>query len=180
MKTTKPFRPPLYPAMVAACAVAALAGCATTAPEATFTRTLPPDSVVDANDAVTVTVEAKPGVVLTGLERERLAQGIAAKIDVNKLQNTAARDEKTYRIDVRMTRYDKGDAFARMMLAGLGQIHIDAQVAVVDLSQNTAVTEFTVEKTFAWGGIYGVSQSIEDVEEGFGKAVAEAVTKTGK
>ena len=35
---------------------------------------------------------------------------------------------ENYNIDVTTTRYDKGTAFARAMLIGLGQIHIDATV----------------------------------------------------
>jgi hypothetical protein len=165
-----------FAGIAGSCAIV-LSGCATTAPDAAFSQSLPPDTVVDANDVVTVAVEAKPGVVLTDLERQRLAQGIAAKIDTVKRQNTNAQDSRSYSIDVKMTRYDKGNAFARMMLAGLGQIHIDAQVAMVVLPENRQVAEFTVDKTFAWGGVYGASQSIEDVEEGFGQAVAEAVAK---
>jgi len=177
MNARLPFRTILSVAGIAASCTIALSGCATTAPDAAFSQALPPNAVVDANDVITVAVEAKPGVVLTDLERQRLAQGIAEKIDTVKRLNTNAQDSRSYSIDVKTTRYDKGNAFARMMLAGLGQIHIDAQVAMVVLPEKRQVAAFTVEKTFAWGGVYGASQSIEDVEEGFSQAVAEAVTK---
>jgi len=36
----------------------------------------------------------------------------------------------TLRASVTVTNYDKGNTFARFMLAGLGQIHIDAEVAL--------------------------------------------------
>ena len=42
--------------------------------------------------------------------------------------NGAGGEVKNYDIDVTITRYDKGNVFARVMLVGLGQIHIDATV----------------------------------------------------
>ncbi len=62
-----------------------------------------------------------------------------------------------------MTRYDKGSAFARFMLAGLGQIHVDATVSLRDPARDVSLGEYEVNKTFAWGGIYGASTTIEDV-----------------
>lgn len=63
------------------------------------------------------------------------------------------------------------------MLAGLGQIHIDSHVSVVALPERTKVGQFDINKTFAWGGIYGGKTSIAEVEEGFAEGVAAAVTE---
>jgi hypothetical protein len=62
------------------------------------------------------------------------------------------------------------------MLAGLGQIHVDATIRLLELPDNKKVGEFTVNKTFAWGGLYGGATSIEDVEKGFADGVAAALT----
>ncbi len=75
-----------------------------------------------------------------------------------------------------ITRYDKGNAFARAMLAGLGQIHIDSTVTVSASGSGDTVSEFTVKKTFAWGGIYGGATRIEDVEPAFAESLAAGLT----
>src|SRR5262249_56796423 len=77
----------------------------------------------------------------------------------------------TLRASVTVTNYDKGNTFARFMLAGLGQIHIDAQVTLRD-QDTDELGRFQVNKTFAWGGIYGAITRVEDVEDGFAGAVA--------
>jgi hypothetical protein len=81
----------------------------------------------------------------------------------------------TIRYRVIFTKYDRGDAFARAMLAGLGQIHIDADIYVEDPATNEVLAKYKVAKTFAWGGIYGGSVTIEGVEPGFAKGVATVV-----
>ena len=138
---------------------------------------LPKQQRVDANDTVTVNVAATQGVAVEDDEKQRLSQRIKEKIDTQKMHNAEAGDKHEYELDVLLTQYEKGNAFARLMLAGLGQIHIDAHVSVLALPERAIVTEFDIDKTFAWGGIYGGSTSIEDVEQGFAKGVAEAVTK---
>ena len=66
------------------------------------------------------------------------------------------------------------------MLAGIGRIHVDAKVTVYALPNRKKKAEFDIDKTFAWGGIYGAVTSIEDVEQGFADGVAEAVTNVQK
>lgn len=156
-----------------------LVGCATTSPRATFTKELPKEQRVDANDTTTVKVEASGGVAIAEHEKQRLAQQIQSQIDALKIDNAVSADKladkREYEIDVRVTRYDKGNAFGRFMLIGLGQIHIDATVSMFALPGRDNIAEFQIDKTFAWGGIYGGVTSIEDVEEGFAEGVAEAV-----
>jgi hypothetical protein len=62
------------------------------------------------------------------------------------------------------------------MLAGLGQIHIDATVKVYAKANDQKIADFVVAKTFAWGGIYGASTSMEDIERTFADGVAAALT----
>lgn len=164
--------------MLVAAGLLLLTGCATTSPGVKFAVPLPAEQRVDANDLVTVNVQPAQGVALIDQERQRLAQNIKMKIDQLKMENPSGQDARQYHLEILVTRYDKGNAFARAMLAGLGQIHIDARVTVYVMPQKARVADFTVNKTFAWGGIYGASQSIDDVEQGFAEGVAEAVTKS--
>ena len=153
-----------------------LSGCATTSPGAAFRQALPKDQRLDANDTVDVKVEAGEGVFIDEYEKQRLARNILGKIDMQKSQNPDSSGKREYEIAVLLTRYEKGNAFARFMLVGLGQIHIDAKASVFVLPERTKVSEFDIDKTFAWGGIYGGLTAIEDVEHGFAEGVAHAVT----
>lgn len=154
-----------------------LSGCATTAPRATFTQALPKQQQIDKNDTVMVKVEAGQDVPIGDNEKQRLAQLTKQKIDAQKMNNTVAGDPHEYELEILVTRYERGNAFARFMLAGLGQIHIDGHVSVLSLPERIKVAQFDIDKTFAWGGIYGGTTGIVEVEEGFAQGVAEAVTK---
>jgi Domain of unknown function (DUF4410) len=76
-------------------------------------------------------------------------------------------------VNVKMvfTEYDKGNAFARFMLAGLGQIRVGANVLLIEPASNRIVGEFQVSKDFAFGGLYGGTTRVEDVEDGFARSV---------
>jgi hypothetical protein len=117
---------------------------------------------------------------MTPADRERIAALVARKIKELEsgrfadLSSTTS-DAETLHVTITFTRYDEGSAFGRFMLAGLGQIHIDADVTLEDHSLQTIIGKFEVTKTFAWGGIYGASTGIKDVEEGFAEAVAKVV-----
>src|SRR5580658_4229563 len=65
-----------------------------------------------------------------------------------------------HKMNVHFTRWDRGSAFARAMLIGLGQIHIEADVNLVDTSGAT-VAQYKVVKDFALGGVIGASTNVE-------------------
>jgi hypothetical protein len=83
-----------------------------------------------------------------------------------------------YKMNVHFTRFDRGNAFARAMLIGLGQIHIEADVDLMDAS-GKSVAQYKVAKDFALGGMIGASTNVEDVEDGFAKSVVEIVKAKG-
>jgi hypothetical protein len=83
-------------------------------------------------------------------------------------------DSGAYKMQIHFTRFDRGSAFARAMLIGLGQIRIEATVDLVDAG-GAKIGEYKVAKDFALGGIAGASTSVEDVEDGFAKSVVEIV-----
>lgn len=155
-----------------------LTGCASTSPNnAKFSQTLSKEKHLDANDTANVRVESNDDIIITTHEKERMALVITNKVNEQKILNTNSADEREFELEVLITRYDKGNAFARAMFAGLGQIHIDAKVSLFVMPERERIAVFDIDKTFAWGGMYGGFTSIEDVEEGFANGVAEAVTK---
>jgi hypothetical protein len=125
---------------------------------------------------VQVNVDAPTGVEILPQEQERLAHKIKSKIVSRKAANTRAVAGVTYEVDLHLSRYEKGNAFARAMLPGLGQIHIEGKIAIFRMPEHRPAGEFGLKKTFAWGGAYGAGTSIEDIENTFADGVAAAVT----
>ncbi len=162
--------------IVLAAGLMVLAGCATDAPKAAFTQPLAKSSSLCAGDGSKINVDAATGVSLMDYEKERLAETIEAKINAKQVLNPAGTEKRQFEIDVTITRYDKGSAFGRLMLAGVGQIHVDGHVYVYQLPAKEKVGEFNLAKTFAWGGMYGATTTIEDAEQGFAEGIANAVT----
>ena len=106
-------------------------------------------------------------------DRQRLAEKIEKSI-----RDTAGPSQgkgASYQAEVAINRYEKGNAFARAMLAGLGQIHINGTVTVRKLPGGAKVSQFSMNKTFAWGGIYGGTTDMDTIEDTYAKAVANAV-----
>ncbi|NOT57566.1 MAG: DUF4410 domain-containing protein [Deltaproteobacteria bacterium] len=89
--------------------------------------------------------------------------------------NQASPGPSTLNATVMIKRYEEGNAFARLMLAGLGQIHIDADIVLSEEGTKESLAQYEVSKTFAWGGMYGGLTDIMDVEDGFAKAVATSI-----
>jgi Domain of unknown function (DUF4410) len=156
--------------------IATTTGCATTVPKAKFSHELNSTSHVGISDAARVSVDAPDSVKILNSEKSRLAEKIQKKIDDRKIANAGYGTGKTYEVDLHLSKYDKGNAFARAMLAGLGQIHINGKVDVYEMPEHVLVGEFDLNKTFAWGGIYGVATSMEDIEDTFADGVAATVT----
>jgi hypothetical protein len=152
------------------------AGCAGTTPKAQFSREIVPESRIASLDSVQVNVNAANDVAILPAEMDRLAQEIKRLVDAKKTANPRVGESKAYELDLQLSRYEKGSKFARAMLAGLGQIHIDGRVSVYQNPGHALVGEFGVAKTFAWGGMYGASTSMEDIEVTFADGIADAVT----
>jgi hypothetical protein len=163
-------------AAAAAMIIATTAGCASSPPKPTFSHEMVAAAHVGVADVAQVNVDANESVKILSSEKARLAEKIQLKIDQRKLANAGNGAGKTYEVDLHLSRYDKGSAFARAMLAGLGQIHIDGKVDIYQMPDHTLVGEFDLNKTFAWGGIYGAATSIEDIEDTFADGVAATAT----
>jgi hypothetical protein len=159
-----------------------VAGCAGAAGSAKpLTAPVKPESLTRYTKlALGTSAQGDATSKLTAADRERIAALVVRKVKErapNRFADLAATttDAETLHVTIAFTRYDEGSAFARLMLAGLGQIHIDAEVTLEDRALQTVIGKVEVTKTFAWGGIYGGTTGIKDVEEGFAEAVAKLV-----
>jgi hypothetical protein len=155
------------------------AGCAGTAAGVKPTAALGPQDL-SGYTSLRVDVTKAEGVAVESAEAERISKRIVEAIgkkQPGRFQsvNGDAAGQPTLHATVQLTRYDKGNAFARAMLAGLGRIHIDGKVSLKDPAKDAPLGEYEVNKTFAWGGLYGSLTSIEDVEVGFAEGVADAI-----
>jgi len=130
---------------------------------------------VGVSDVAQVTVEAPDSVKILSSEKSRLAEKIQKKIERPQARQCRQRRGQELRGCLHLSKYDKGNAFARAMLAGLGQIHINGKVDIYQMPDHTLVGEFDLNKTFAWGGIYGAATSMEDIEDTFADGVAATV-----
>jgi hypothetical protein len=151
-------------------------GCASSAPHAKFASPGGPGMVVRAADTTSINVTTAAGVSMADWEKSRVTERVRSALAAKQALNQSPATPKQFDIDVTITRYEKGSAVARAFLAGLGQIHLDALVKVTDQATHVPVSEFKLEKTFAWGGIYGASTSMEDIELAFADGVASGLT----
>jgi hypothetical protein len=152
------------------------AGCATTVPKADFSQGMALATHVAGKDEVKARVICAADVSLLDIEKTRIAQRIEERVAAKKIRNPAGAEPRNYDVEVTLTRYEKGNAFARAMLAGLGQIHVDGNVRLYEQPEHKKVGDFLIKKTFAWGGIYGATVSMEDIETTFADGVAAALT----
>jgi hypothetical protein len=158
-----------------------LSGCtATSSPGLAETKKYVKEFKVDKNDGVNVVVTNAKGIDIKSEGKVRLAEAIKKDIDILKKYNMDTGKPEQYLVKVHITKYDKGNAFARFMIAGAGQIHVDGVIDVYTLPSKRKVEEFKITKTFAWGGLYGGATTIKEVGEGFAMGVAETITNQKK
>lgn len=125
----------------------------------------------------------KGDLPMTSVDRERIVSLVLRRLKErapHRFAEAAAPDERVLRAVITFTRYDEGSAFAPVMLAGLGQIHIDAEVTLEAPAKQQRFGTYEVTKTFAWGGLYGGMTRITDVEAGFADAVVDLLLGEGK
>lgn len=158
--------------------LASFYGCAGTLPPAEFKKQIADNHRLCADDEVTIKLVAADGVVLDDVARQRMESRIREAVKAGKKNAPCmTSDKRSFLLNSKITRYDKGNAFARAMAAGLGQIHIDGDFSLFLSSEaeDNLIAEFTLQKTFAWGGLYGGVTGIEDIETTFAEAVAETI-----
>jgi hypothetical protein len=153
----------------------------------------PPVTELAGFHSVNVQVAAVDGQPVTSADLERIAGKIADHIramapgrfatittatDTGSVPAATPDAAAAGELDARVliTRYEPGSATARFFMAGLGQAHIDGRLDLAERVTGRSLGSHEVTKTFAWGGIYGATKDIHDVEEGFAEAVAEVLT----
>jgi hypothetical protein len=153
-----------------------VSACATSSSAPVSVQGLAPEqkSTIHITD---VSAEAKPGVFVAQYDLDRISQRVKAQLQTDApaviADPSAPATAPTSKIKLVITQYDEGNAFARFMLAGMGQIKLDADVLIVDGTTGQVIGQYQVSKQFAFGGIYGGTTRMQDVEEGFAKSVAE-------
>ncbi len=152
-----------------------LAGCAGSVSAPTPVQSLSNEQRASLHLA-DVTADAASGVEMGDSDFDLVCQKV--KDDVQKespnVMATAPDGASAYKMQIHFTKFDRGSALGRAVLIGLGQIRIEATINLVDANGATAAS-YKVSKDFAFGGIIGAVTSVEDVEEGFAKSVAEIV-----
>jgi hypothetical protein len=152
-----------------------LSACAENAATPDTITALPPGSQASLKIA-NLTDEAAPGVVIADYDLQRILQRVKAEISgvhPDVWVPAGAPVAGATNVKIVITQYDEGNAFARAMLAGLGQIRMDGDVVFSDAATGQKIAEYKVSKDFAFGGLYGAVTKIEDVEKGFAKSVAQ-------
>ena len=158
-----PSRMPLLSGIACVLVGLVLAGCASSIGTINAKTALPPGTLDQYTD-VLVTVGCVKEVNLTDQDRMRIQGQITKSLSeatpprfasVNKAQP----GPKTLEATVTLTNYDEGSAFARAMLAGLGQIHVDGTVSLTNSETKAVLATYEAQKTFSWGGIYGAATS---------------------
>ncbi len=162
---------PLHVLCVAAFA-ALLAGCASSVSAPTAVSALSPDAKA-ALRISDITADAASNVQMSDGDFGVVCQKVHGYIQ-QQSPSVFADANGALKMNIHFTKFDRGNAFARAMLIGLGQIVIEADVTLSDSSGHT-VGEYKVAKDFALGGIAGATTTVDDVEDGFAKSVAAVV-----
>jgi hypothetical protein len=151
-----------------------LSGCA----GVPFTPLQPPPAgyAADKFDFLAVSVAPHEGVELLAPDKERLTQSIIKQAQASHLGhfkgfNPVESSPNTLVLEVEMTRYEKGNAAARLMLAGLGQIHVDGLVTVKNKDTGAMLGKYAVQRTYFGGGLMGATTSVEQIETQFAVGV---------
>jgi hypothetical protein len=158
-------------ALVAAAALSACAGDVAK-PDVVLQDIGPQRGAIQVSD---VTSEAADGVQMRPDELQR----VTARVKAELARQAAAASPQNAHMKILFTKYDRGSAFARFLIAGAGQIVIEAEVSFLDDAGGQQIGKYKVSKDFSFGGIYGGSTSVEDVEGGFAKSVAALLQSKG-
>ena len=157
-------------------AVAIVAGCGTT-PLVLKTA----DSRIDLSQYKSLAIETSTqGFSVPGSAQARIGELVKTEVlecCAQRFQSIAldATQPHDLVLKIKFTVYDEGNRFARFMLAGLGSMQIHAQVEILDPKSGNLLSAGEAGKTFAWGGIYGASVGIEDLEKDFVKEVVKGL-----
>lgn len=147
-----------------------LSNCATSAPHATYVTPL--TAVVSQGDKVITQVNTTDARMSEG-ERMMLADRITQ--NVQALAQPGSGTRHSYQLVVNITRYTKGSGVVRTAMPGMGQMHVDGVVTIYQMPKRVPMGEFIVRKSFAIGGIYGLTVNMDKINAAFAEGVAKTV-----
>jgi hypothetical protein len=141
----------------------------------------PADSVSVFNCYQTLAIKssAAEGVVVSDSAQERVRYlvkaNIASKYCPHRFQSITTEEpsQDDLVLLINYTTYDEGNRFARLMLAGLGGIKIHSDVIVKTMASDEPISKAEIGKTFRWGGVYGATTDITEIEKWFADEVAK-------
>ena len=58
------------------------------------------------------------------------------------------------------------------MIAGAGSAHLDFTVYIIEAATGDQPAKFSANRTWSWGGIYGMSKGIEEMEQNLSLKIA--------
>ena len=131
------------------------------------------------NDSATMTgisissieVEAPPSTPTS--EIAFIKQDIQNKLASSNFWNE---ERSGYTLKVVITKYSKGNAFARFMLIGLGQMHLHGTVELISGNPPKVIQSGTFKKDYVVGGIVGLTATMRnDVTSKLGQAIIESL-----
>lgn len=135
-------------------------------------------NLIDADDTVVVRVEAAEPAVVLPEERARFAAETGRRLLKHAAGNALADGTaRAWELVLQVRRYEHGNAFKRSVQAGMGAMHIDADVEVFAAGVEARVATFAVSKTYNWGGTLGGQATIADLETMVADAVAKELVK---
>ncbi len=76
-----------------------------------------------------------------------------------------------------ITKYDKGNRFARAMLIGLGPASLKGRLILKDGGDQHVLLTANFDKLWAWGGMVGASKGIEDMMTEVAASASATVAK---
>jgi hypothetical protein len=101
-----------------------------------------------------------------------------AQENINKVLTGNADAPDAYQINIAINKYDPGNAFARSMLIGLGQMHLYGKIEILEGNPATVVCSGDIKKDYCVGGIAGGCATMQkDVITPVGKDIANAIGK---
>ena len=133
--------------IIAVLLVSLLSGCAGTGGSHQLIGSPMDSSEASKFSDLLITVQPENNVSLSQSDTDRMTKLIAEDIKTDnpsrfKTINTASPNSTTLQATVAVKNYDEGNAFARFMLAGLGQIHIDADVTLSDSLSKAKLAQY--------------------------------------
>ena len=111
-------------------------------------------------------------------ELEFMKNDIKSKISDSEFWSA---NPSEYTLKVVIDKYDEGNAFARFMLIGLGQMHLNGTVELLVGEPPEVIKSGSFEKNYVVGGIAGGMATMhEDVVSKLGDAIVEALNNPSK